>query len=820
MRRPKRHLLLASAALLSGFVVPAVATASLPRIVVAHVSPTLGTPAAPLARNSTFDVVLQPQQAALNSYLAELTNPASPNYRHFLTTAQFAKRFGPSAEAIRTVRNYLIENGLKVTHVNAAGTIIRTSGSTSAISHAFSASLLTYRYNSVRNLALTSNASLPHDVGQYVKTLVGLSGITSLHSKIARTKVLSRFAAPSGCFVVTSSPSVSPPTGIDLTNGSSNSPVTDTSYSPPAPVGYDLQQQGRLYGLTSQWAAGHYGSGEKIAMYELANFNSSDISTYKSCYGLTNTVQTINVDGGPQSSDNANNASEEANLDIEEAAGLAPGATILVYQSTQNVSTAALDTYAQIADDNQAQIVSTSWGACEFDTSTQPMAEQLVFQQMAVQGQTVFSAAGDNGSSDCAGDPNISVPGNPQFPGATLAVDDPSSQPYVTAVGGLTVSNLTTMPSVWDVQCNENADPASCNTASGSYAEGGGGGISSVWSLPPWQDSAAANLSPSPTMRMLPDLSVMADPQTGFIVHDSGSGGWSRVGGTSIGSPLMSGLLAVAANVCGVTNFGFINPTLYSMPSNSFVDVGSTNPNSNAIAYGTNSYMSGAGYDMASGLGAPSATSSFINNLCPTGPQASHSLSSAASTSLLANGSGTTVTVTARDRQDAVVSGASIGLTFSTTATTPVIVNGVSDPAQPLVVTADSSGVASFTINSATAGTVTITPLIGAQTIGQSIVITFTSNVVLHPPTVPTITKLTALVKGIGVTLRAPSSNGGSSITHYQYSLNGKSWVSVGIATVFNITKLSQRAKYSVRVRAQNAIGFSPASAAKVITTR
>jgi subtilase family serine protease len=816
MRRPKRHLLLASAALLSGFVVPAVATASLPRIVVAHVSPTLGTPAAPLARNSSFDVVLQPQQAALNSYLAELTDPASPNYRHFLTTAQFAKRFGPSVEAIRTVRNYLVQNGLKVTHVNAAGTIIRASGSTSAIAHAFSTSLLTYRYNSVRNLALTSNASLPHDVGQYVKTLVGLSGITSLRSKIARTKVSSHYSSPTGCTVLMI-PNNSQ-SSVNLSDGTSNTPLTDNRISPPIPIGYDLKQQGRLYGLTSQWAAGNYGAGEKIAMYELANFNSSDVSTYKSCYGLTNSVQTINVDGGPQSADNANNASEEANLDIEEAAGLAPGATILVYQSTQNISTAALDTYAQIADDNQAQIVSTSWGACEFDTSSQPMAEQLVFQQMAVQGQTVFSAAGDYGSSDCAGDPNISVPGNPQFPGATLAVDDPSSQPYVTAVGGLTVSNLTTMPTVWDVQCNENADPYSCNTASGQSAGGGGGGMSSVWSLPSWQDSAAANLSPSPTMRMLPDLSVMADPQTGFIVQDSG--GWSPVGGTSIGSPLMSGLLAVAANACGVTNFGFINPTLYSMPSNSFVDVGSTNPNSNAVAYGTNSYMSGVGYDMASGLGAPSATSSFINNLCPSGPQANHSLSSATSTSLLANGSGTTVTVTARDRQDAVVSGASIGLTFSTTAATPVIVNGVSDPAQPLVVTADGSGVATFTINSATAGTVTITPLIGSQTIGQPIVITFTSNIVRHPPTVPTIIKLTALVKGIGVTLRAPSSNGGSSITHYQYSLNGKSWVSVGIATAFNITKLSQRAKYSVRVRAQNAVGFSPASAAKVITTR
>ena len=796
MRRPKRQLIFASAALLSGLTVPAVATASLPRVVVAHVGPTYGAPSAPLTRDSIFDVVLQPQQAALNAYLAELTNPASANYRHFLTTAQFARQFGPSTSAIRAVRQYLEQNGLRVTHLSKAGTIIQAKGSTSNIAHAFSATLLTYKYKSITNLAFASDASLPQAVGQYVKTVVGLSGITTLHSKIARSKVTSRVSAPNFC----------------SNNGSSNS-----SGNTPGTNGYDLTQQGRLYGLGPQWAAGKYGTGEKIAMYELQSYSPTDVSFYKSCYGLTNSIQAINVDGGPQSADNTRGL-EEANLDIEEAAGLAPGSTILVYQGTQNIGSGALDTYAQIADDNSAQIVSSSWGSCEFDTSTQPAAEQLIFQQMAVQGQTVLSAAGDNGSSDCVGDTQISVPASSAaFPDTTLSVDDPSSQPYVTAVGGLAVQNITTTPTVWDVQCTEQVEPTSCNTASGRPAEGGGGGISSVWSLPSWQQSAAANLSPAPTMRMVPDLSVMADLRTGFIVRDSGS--WTAVGGTSIGSPLMSALLAVAANVCGVTNFGTINPTLYSMPSNSFVDIGSSNANSNAVAYGITSYVSGAGYDLASGLGSPSATSSFITNLCPSGPQANHSVASVATSSLVANSTGTSLTVTARDRLNAPVPGASIGLNYASTATTPVIVNGVTDPAQPLVLTANGAGVATFTINSQTAGTVTLTPLIGAQAIGQPISISFSAPVVLRVPSVPTITRLAGLVKGVAVGLRAPSSNGGSAIIHYQYSLNAKSWITVGPATNFNITKLGQRVRYSIRVRAKNGVGFSPASSAKVFTT-
>ena len=82
---------------------------------------------------------------------------------------------------------------------------------------------------------------------------------------------------------------------------------------------------------------------------------------------------------------------------------MAPGAKIEIYQGPNN-SNGPIDTYQQIADDDTATIVSTSWGMCEADPSGDPSAEQPIFEQMAAQGQTIVSAAGDDGSSDCNGD--------------------------------------------------------------------------------------------------------------------------------------------------------------------------------------------------------------------------------------------------------------------------------------------------------------------------------------------------------------------------------------------------------------------------------
>ena len=215
-----------------------------------------------------------------------------------------------------------------------------------------------------------------------------------------------------------------------------------------------------------------------------------------------------------------------------------------------------------MASSDTATIITTSWGICEAQTDGSAQAEQTIFQEMAAQGQTVVAAAGDDGSSDCE---------DTSEPSSAAAVDDPASQPYVTGVGGLDVSNIDPLTeSVW----NDNCTQADCGA--------GGGGESSLWSRPSWQVAPGINTT-ADTMRMVPDLSVMGDPATGFIQYYTGagsgfcrhscSGGWGAIGGTSIGAPLVSDLIAVAAQACGVPRLGFINPSLYAMATTGFVDV-------------------------------------------------------------------------------------------------------------------------------------------------------------------------------------------------------------------------------------------------------
>src|SRR5262249_52580561 len=258
-------------------------------------------------------------------------------------------------------------------------------------------------------------------------------------------------------------------------------------------------------------------------------------------------------------------------------------------------------------------------------------AENLIFQQAAAQGQTIFSASGDQGSNDC----NAFETTTPVDP--VLSVDDPSSQPYVVAAGGTTINNATQPANeqVWN---------------DGAEWGAGGGGISESWPMPAWQaapqvpggagsttNSSAVTAAESfqgtnfclddnaagpdeSACRQLPDVSADADEFTGGITvfSNAAAGGWNTCGGTSSAAPLWAAMLADvnASSTCKnnpatQNGVGFLNPLLYSVASNptayaaSFNDVkvGNNDP------YGdSNLFPATSGYDMATGLGTPQLT--------------------------------------------------------------------------------------------------------------------------------------------------------------------------------------------------------------------
>ena len=771
-------------------------SASEARVVVAGVTP---LPAHDVVVKNvittSIDVALrQFHQAALTSFIASLSNTSSPSYHHYLTPTQYAQRFGASNASVNAVSAYLRSYGLLVGTLSKGRNILRASGTTSDIARAFDAKVVTVREgNGSLAAQLTTSATIPPALAHDVTAVAGLSAVQPATS-ITHATQASRVTTASSC------------ASAGFSSGT----------TPNNLGGYTLQQQAQLYGLDAAWAQGNTGVGQTIGVYELANYKQSDVTTYFNCYGLSPNIKQINVDNGPTPTDNATPPgsaapTEEATLDVEEAAALAPGASIEVYQGTNNAN-GPTDIYSQMASDNTAAIITTSWGTCESQTAGSASAEQPIFQEMAAQGQTVIAAAGDSGSSDC----------QPQNGSTALAVDDPASQPYVTGVGGLTVNNINPLDqTVWGNQC------VLIGCATGGA--GGGGGISTLWSQPAWQvGQGIQSIAASGGMRMVPDLSVMADPSTGFIEYYTGSSGagWGSIGGTSIGSPLVSALVAVAAQSCPSLSggrLGFINPALYHMASTGFVDV---TVGGNDL-YGAGGYSATTGYDMASGLGSPNGAA-FFAGLCP--PTFSKSLSSFSLSSKTATPltNGPTVSATLRDTQGHPI----VNATINVTATAPkglLTIDKDHSSSQGLgnatyQVTSGANGAVSFSVSSTVAQTVTVTLTYLGNAIDSKTVVfkDAASTSRATKPGTPSIRKVAPLVGGFTLTFAAPLSNGGSPITSYQYSItNGATWTKVSKTTLsVNVRNLRKGTAYNVVVRAINAVGPSNKSAKKKVVTR
>ena len=315
--------------------------------------------------------------------------------------------------------------------------------------------------------------------------------------------------------------------------------------------------------------------GQTVAIYELSAANYGDSATYANSFGLHNpTITQVKVDGG--TSDKS--GSTEVMLDIEMVMAISNPTSMIVYTGP-NSQSGALDTYQKIADDDLANQVSTSWGMPEqYQAGGGAQAESNVFSQMVTEGMALFAAAGDSGAYDN---------------GSSVSVDDPASQPDVTSVGG---TNL---------QTDSSQNYVSESVWHTSSSEGGGGGISTIWSMPSYQQSVVSSASASQystSKRNVPDVSLDADPSTGYYIYDSNNGGWGVVGGTSAAAPLWAGFWSLVNNgvaAGGGSRAGFANPLLYSIGTsskygNDFHDVQS----------GNNAYYNAiAGYDDASGWG-------------------------------------------------------------------------------------------------------------------------------------------------------------------------------------------------------------------------
>jgi hypothetical protein len=560
-----------------------------------------------------FSVILQPRNIAeLDQLLREQHDPASPRFGQWLPTGEFARRFGPSPTTVEQVTDWLHAQGLTDTAVTNMA--VTATGPADAVERALGVDFTTYRLAAGTTRYIASAAPLlPRAVADNVSTIVGLSDTVRFEPSIDRTPGRSFGPEPAArAAAAAAGPRAAPVACAKARAFAGN-------------VYWTADQIGRFYHVDDLYAAGLTGLGKTIALLELGRSRPADVSAYLKCFGLTNTVKVKKINGGAMAD---TNGSLEANIDIQEAATQAPGATIISYEAP-NTAQGEYDAYNQIVDDNTAQVVSTSWGKCEALLEAEPNGSVFIdalhtlFKQAAAQGQTVFAASGDTGSVDC-------YDGTSTPPSDTLQVDNPADDPFVTGVGGTAFERPGLEP-VWN-DC-EGLTGTSC-AAGGQKA--GGGGQSHHFTRPSWQ-SVAANATCT-TCRQVPDISANAG--VGEVFFDSGFGtlpdAWTAVGGTSIAAPMMAGVTADIAQGCRSGRVGHLAPKLNALAKlkvygTALVDITrginwtnasvETPGNNDLTRTHSNTWKTTKGFDLASGLGRPIASGIAcpqINSLSPS----------------------------------------------------------------------------------------------------------------------------------------------------------------------------------------------------------
>jgi subtilase family serine protease len=613
----------------------------------------------------TVEVALAPRhQAQLNALLAAVYSPKSKDYEHWLARGQFDARYAPAAASQSAVTNYLRGAGLKVT-ASGSPFLVRASGSSQQVSSAFRTTLSTYR--DARGLSYFSNSTavrLPLSLAAGVTGVVGLSNTVREHSMVAR---IDNVARPAGAKAAGSAQaSASCETGYvtraELFNYVNNGVGFPYGYGGgPGCSGLTPSQTNSIYGAPEVGPRGK-GAGVNLAVFELSAYQQSDIDTWAHTFygpGYNPPLANVNVDGGPLApvcpagdtcppDINGYAGDIEVDADIETQLAISPDASHIIVYNAPNDYTGQteLDEYAAIANQDAADVVSSSWAVCENDVdAAYVQAENTVFEQMALQGQSMFGAEGDTGAFECI-----------RSDGTTIVnVLDPPSQPWVTSVGGTSLEsdNPGTNPhpsypagveTVWNVDdlCNTSANEG--GTASSPdpglfwCAETGaaGGGSSQWWGRPFYQQGPGitnpytsygngsthcALASKGTPCREDPDISANADEYTPYAEYCTGNAstpysvcatfsgsetppGWFGIGGTSLSSPLWSAIIADRDSYTGHRS-GNINPLLYRLYD---TDSGEYFHDITGIGQFTNNnglFPATPGYDEATGIGTP-----------------------------------------------------------------------------------------------------------------------------------------------------------------------------------------------------------------------
>ena len=525
-------------------------------------------PALPMERLLLVLTPDPPVQAAREQFLKDQQDPASPEYHHWLTPEAYGARFGPSPAQVDAAASWLASHGLRVDRVAPSGQAITFSGAAAQVEEAFATPILEYQVDGVRHRANAAPVTVPAALAGFV------GGVVSLHDFPREPRHLARS-----------------PAGVDTTYGGNAIGALDYA---------------AIYDLGPAYAAGFNGAGVTIGIVGRTEIPAGDNALFQALQDQSPSRYTGSLQiqvNGPDPGLMDGDEQMEAEIDTQWSMATAPGASVLLVVSPMSATSDGVDLSAQyLVETNAASVLSYSFGACEQDlgSAANTFYNQL-WSQAAAQGITVFVATGDAGAAGC--DSPVA------FSGTRKAVSGMAATPYNVAVGGtmfaegagsgywgapqgLGVNPRTATGYIPEAAWNESA-----STTGGFRLYAGGGGASTIYAKPAWQQG----LTPADGHRDLPDLALDAGvDHDSFMVELDGQ--LMYAGGTSVAAPCMAGIMALVVQKNG--RQGNINPTLYTLAGRAgFHDITSGN---NWVP-GVTGYSAGPGFDLCTGLGSPDA---------------------------------------------------------------------------------------------------------------------------------------------------------------------------------------------------------------------
>jgi len=549
------------------------------------------------------------QEAELRTYMRAVQDPKSPQFHNWLSPEEFGRRFGVADADLAVVKQWLLQQGFRVNRVSSGQLAIEFSGSFAQIENAFHTSIHQYIVNGEQHFANATDPQIPAALAPVV------AGVVALHNFSPRSQAI---RGPGGRFNVKTQ-SIQP----NLTTGDTSNGYylwvgpADAATIYDTPTTLNANGTGTLYD----------GAGITIGIAGDSNIDTTQNDNYRATFGLPTRPTQVVVDGADPGE---NGDAIEAYLDTEVAAGIAPGATVVLYTAADTYLNPGLFlAMMRAVDDNKVDMLNVSFGVCEQGLGS--AGNQFIYnlwQQAAAQGISVTVSSGDSGSAGCD-NPNIEDTAQ-----NGLAVNGLASTPYNIAVGGTDFdtlygnfpSSFTSYVNVSNTLPNHRSALSyipeepwnNSTTINGSIlnnsswsappyflptnivATGGGTSTcvatsgtacSSGYAVPTWQTSFAANNSG----RNLPDVSLLAgnglygavwalctdqdyisatqtQPDCVGTPTSGNSFSVTGVGGTSASAPAFAGMLALAAQKAG-GRLGQADYVLYNLAKTKYSTV-------------------------------------------------------------------------------------------------------------------------------------------------------------------------------------------------------------------------------------------------------